>query len=237
MGYEAYGLEDLFYIRCAVENPSWLGDGICSDFSPYNSSFCGFDKGDCVGNPKCTLDESSYAKIKNVALGKPTEQISTYSSSYYQGYFFLSSVAVDGDIRDENTAGYLGGITDTEGEYDPWWTVSLGNKYFINRIVIFNRYPYYSSRLQGFRLEIMNQENNNTKKNNQSGVDVSTTANENVVFTYNDKTVSGTSPGAKITIIIPGRSFGDKVKISIPDRYTYLQMREVEIYGWMYERE
>merc|ERR1712151_672254 len=41
--YEAYGLEDLFYTRCAVEFPSWLGDGICSDFSPYNSSVCGFD--------------------------------------------------------------------------------------------------------------------------------------------------------------------------------------------------
>merc|ERR1712151_689404 len=106
---EAYGLDDLFDTKCAVEFPSWLGDGICSEFSPYNSSLCGFDKGDCVGNPKCTLDESSYAttkkKLKNVALGKPTEQSSKYSDPYYQVYNFSSSVAVDGDIRDEYAAG------------------------------------------------------------------------------------------------------------------------------------
>merc|ERR1712151_8578 len=62
--YEAYGLKDLFNTRCAVEFPSWLGDGICSDFSPYNSSLCGFDKGDCVGNPECIVDESFYARTK-----------------------------------------------------------------------------------------------------------------------------------------------------------------------------
>merc|ERR1712151_754616 len=124
--------------------------------------------------------------------------------------------------------GYERGITQTNWENDPWWTVSLGNKYFINRIVIFNRYGYFSYLRYGFRLEIMN-----TKKNNQAGVDVSTTFE---FITYGDITII-TSPGRKITIIIPGCSVGDKVKISIPGRKARLTMREVEVYGWMYESE
>merc|ERR1712232_420374 len=103
--FEVYDLEELFYTRCAVENSSWLADGICSDFPPYNSSGCGFDKGDCVGNPECIADEYFYAvKRENVALGKPTEQSSIHLYDYY--------------------------------DFEPYLNVSLGDKYFISRIII-----------------------------------------------------------------------------------------------------
>lgn len=38
------------YPQCEVDNPSFLGDGICYNVEPYNTKECGYDGGDCVSS-------------------------------------------------------------------------------------------------------------------------------------------------------------------------------------------
>ncbi len=44
-------LDEMFYMKCVVENPKDIGNGDCLDFPPYYTPECGFDGGDCDRNP------------------------------------------------------------------------------------------------------------------------------------------------------------------------------------------
>ncbi len=52
---ETFALNDLFYTKCAVDQPDEIGNGACYDHPPYNTEACGFDGGDCIveGFPNC----------------------------------------------------------------------------------------------------------------------------------------------------------------------------------------
>jgi hypothetical protein len=47
---KAYRLDELFYEKCAVKDPSLIGDGTCNAKGPYNTDECGYDGGDCVNS-------------------------------------------------------------------------------------------------------------------------------------------------------------------------------------------
>jgi len=82
----------------------------------------------------------------NVALGKPTSQIST-------GYGGASSRAVDG-----NTSGNWGSgtITHTNTQANPWWMVDLEDSYPISKINLFNRMDCCTNRNRGVTVAILN---------------------------------------------------------------------------------
>ncbi len=48
---DVFDLDELYYTRCVVDNPLWIGDKECFDEPPYNSELCGFDGGDCEPKP------------------------------------------------------------------------------------------------------------------------------------------------------------------------------------------
>ena len=51
------------YPNCTVSFPSWIGDGMCDDYEPYNTEKCGDDGGDCVKHwyyPDCTVSFPSW---------------------------------------------------------------------------------------------------------------------------------------------------------------------------------
>ena len=41
------GFEAPDYPNCDAANPSWIGDGWCDNYAPYNTADCGWDGGDC----------------------------------------------------------------------------------------------------------------------------------------------------------------------------------------------
>ena len=46
------------YPDCLVDDPSFLSDGFCDNYEPYNTAECGWDGGDCVvaGYPDCHVN-------------------------------------------------------------------------------------------------------------------------------------------------------------------------------------
>jgi len=157
-------------------------------------------------------------RSRNVALGKVTAQSSDYKDTENN----ISKYAVDGDISPESTAGHENNLTHTgPGDSSPFWHVLLGSLFVIDSVVIHNRdHPCpnsvggnCSSRLRGFRMEILKV------------VD----GNESVVHIYDDP--SSTDPGLVIRPNIPSGVVGNKVRISIPDSNEYLHLREVQVFS------
>lgn len=124
----------------------------------------------------------------------------TSSSSTHSSAY--SSKAVDGD-KSYTASLFHSGLMENN-----WWKVSLGNIEPITRIGIFNRYSCCAERLRGYQVGIY-----------KSGV---------ATYIYNDKNPS--YPGHNILIDIPGEVFGDEVKLSLPNRTDYINIREVEVY-------
>ena len=54
----ATDVDTLTYPDCLADDPSYLGDGWCENYEPYNTAECGWDGGDCVvdGYPDCHVD-------------------------------------------------------------------------------------------------------------------------------------------------------------------------------------
>ena len=127
-----------------------------------------------------------------------------------------ANIAVDGDTRTEVMLGKDENLSSTKNELSPWWKVELRDFHMIKRIVIYNREDYdnvdYSSRLQGFRIDIYR--------------------NGNLVYTYNDTTSAGGDPGSVVSMDmnLPNGVEGNEVKISLPGKTEYLNLREVQIW-------
>ena len=83
----------------------------------------------------------------NIALGKPTQQSSTYSNPNN----FTSGQAVDGN---PNT------ITNTNNGANEWWMVDFQGTYQINNITIYNRPDCCGERLVGATVEVLNSGGN-----------------------------------------------------------------------------
>ncbi len=154
--------------------------------------------------------------MANVALNKPSSQSSNYDSNNAYG----ASKAVDGVTKSESELGNTGGITTTKNELSPWWEVDLDGEYFISHILIYNRllgtdgeFVSVLAWLQGFRVELFDGDN------------------PTAVWTYDDPTSNGSNPGTSIRINVPICVVATRVKVSLPGKTMYLNMREVEVYG------
>lgn len=78
---------------------------------------------------------------ENVALGKPTDQSSTYSDHD-------SSRAVDG-----NTTGNYNTVTYTDWDSQAYWKVDLGASYDVSKVTLWNRTDNYTERLSDFHVD------------------------------------------------------------------------------------
>ena len=85
---------------------------------------------------------SAKPSIKQIGLRRPTSQSSTCCGG-------PSARAVDG-----NTNGKYGSnsCTHTHNQHGAWWKVSLGNKYAIDRVVVWNRADCCQGRLNHFEV-------------------------------------------------------------------------------------
>eukprot|EP00957_Ditylum_brightwellii_P102835 7836469-Ditylum_brightwellii.AAC.1 len=88
----------------------------------------------------------------NIALGKPTSQLSTRKD--HKGYDGTSDLAVDGN-RDGDW--FKDSATHTNHESNPWWRVNLQAQYSIKTIKVFNRQDGAAGeKLKDFNLAIYN---------------------------------------------------------------------------------
>lgn len=137
-------------------------------------------------------------ELANVALYKPTSQSATCHGG-------SSSRAVDG-----NTDGlwWKGSVTHTCYNYQDWWQVDLGASYKIDSIDVFNRVDCCSSRLNGFKVTILNVDD----------------------MELWSTTYSGDTSG-ETKIAVNEEVYGRKVKISLPN-HNPLSLAEVKVNGF-----
>ncbi|MEM6344773.1 MAG: PQQ-dependent sugar dehydrogenase [Bacteroidota bacterium] len=95
----------------------------------------------------------------NVALGKATDQSSTYLS----GYSFVPSNVVDGNNNGDDAGNSM---NHTKYDQNPWWEVDLGTSYDLEDIKIWNRTDCCSGRLNNFYVFVSDQPFNSTDLNN-----------------------------------------------------------------------
>ncbi|XP_070554907.1 fucolectin-like [Ptychodera flava] len=88
--------------------------------------------------------------LHNVAQGRPTAQSSDRSKKDSG-----SENAVDGDF---NTDANSGSCSWTNKEYQPWWTVDLGETYDIYEVVITNRQDCCPFRLKNAEIRVGDSE-------------------------------------------------------------------------------
>jgi mono/diheme cytochrome c family protein len=88
-----------------------------------------------------------FSGVDNVALKGEAKQ----SSVFYDG---PARLAIDG-----NTDGNFEkkSVTHTKAENDPWWEVDLKGEKAVDRIVLWNRTGGVEDRLNGYRLELLNE--------------------------------------------------------------------------------
>jgi len=89
------------------------------------------------------------AEPQNLALGRPTEQSSTYAG---QG---ASSHAVDGNT---NGSWYQNSITHTNYDAHAWWRVDLESVQALGTVDIWNRTDCCSNRLSNFVVEVSDED-------------------------------------------------------------------------------
>ena len=94
---------------------------------------------------------------RNVAIGKPTSQSSTYRHSANP----IASKAVDG-----NTNGIFTARTTTHTNRDnkAWWKVDLQQEYAITAVMLYNRIDCCKDRLQYFDVILFDGKGNVAKK-------------------------------------------------------------------------
>ena len=82
---------------------------------------------------------------ENLAFGRRTDQISTYSG-------FDSSRAVDGKSKTSLHAGSA--CASTERANQPWWRVDLGRDEPVSELYIVNRGDCCGARLENFEIRV-----------------------------------------------------------------------------------
>ena len=145
--------------------------------------------------------------ITNFALGKPTDQ----SSTYFTG--FGSSNAVNGNtggrVTHTSVSSRGGRVTHTSvSSTNPTWSVDLKATININKVIIYNRSDCCQERLSGFKLIIWRDDDQ--------------------VHTY---TYPNETPKHKTEIDVPDGVIGNKVEIMLPGSNKILSLAEVEVYG------
>ncbi|XP_040288745.1 fucolectin-6-like [Bufo bufo] len=117
----------------------------------------------------------------------------------------IASKAIDG-----NTNPYFASqsCSMTSGLYDPWWKVDLKQTYKISHVVLTNRGGCCQDWLLGAEVRIGNNPDNNNP------VCGTVTSNESVTLPFCCNGMEG-----------------HFVSVIIPDRYKFLSLCEVEVYG------
>lgn len=99
--------------------------------------------------------EQTVLTTRNLALGQPAWQSSTYGSNY------PASKAVDNEVSGVIYLpfGSVPWITHTNNEYQPFWEVDIQSAQFVNQVVIYNRADCCADRLSNFdvKLSVDNQ--------------------------------------------------------------------------------
>lgn len=102
----------------------------------------------------------ALSQYPNLALGKPTTQSSTDAGG-------LSSRAVDG-TTDGNY--WVGSVTHTRLENQPWWRVDLGREENITLVKVMNRTDCCTDRLSNFHVDLLDQNMAVVATQNYSGI-------------------------------------------------------------------
>ncbi len=155
----------------------------------------------------------------NVALNKPAYQSTTYP---HNGSTSLANLANDGNI-DGNM--WKLSVACTLSEISPWWYVELNGVHKIKEIVVYNRSDggdTVTQRLMGFKAEIYRADAGDLpiwSSAEQVGV--------NGVVEYETKiTVPKVISGSQENYVE-----GDKVRIILENKNTFLHMGEVQVWG------
>jgi len=74
--------------------------------------------------------------LRNVALSKPSAQISTHTDQYGR---HPASLANDGSRKTDYTNPTYGCAASNPGENNPWWAVDLGAPTLISKVDFTNR--------------------------------------------------------------------------------------------------
>ncbi|XP_050400827.1 multiple epidermal growth factor-like domains protein 10 [Patella vulgata] len=187
-----------------------LALNVCRDIST-NCQSCGTTE----YRQNC-MKTCNVCMVPNVALGKPTNQSSTY---FHVGLKFSSvaSLAVDGNTSSVfETMSCSHTVEDVSG----WWCVDLQQIYDVERIKIFNR-DLHQYRLQGFEIKLLSDD-----QCNEQGFRSATSCYRNTPPTVQDVyTIDGCNQQ-------PSRSLSARtVFIKATDTLT---LCEVEIYAGGY---
>jgi len=130
------------------------------------------------------------------------------SSTYGNNDVYSSPHAVDGDTSSSN-------LFVSDFLMNNWLRVELEDFYTIHRIVIHNRQDCCQDRLRGYQIEIYN-----------AGTPI---------FTFNPDDADE-NPGLVVYVYMPeGGVVGDEVKLSLPGRKDYMNIREIEVYGEFFD--
>uniref|UniRef100_A0A8D2IWX9 Fucolectin tachylectin-4 pentraxin-1 domain-containing protein n=2 Tax=Varanus komodoensis TaxID=61221 RepID=A0A8D2IWX9_VARKO len=158
----------------------------------------------CGGAQECRPPPGA-PRAKNVALGRPAVQSSTFARRISG----RASKAVDG-----NCSGFWrrGSCTQSRLQKEPWWAVDLGAQYSVSTVVVKNRQDCCSKRLQGAQVYVGDAVADRKDPSRLCG------------------TILNTTPGSITTIYCNGLK-GHLVIVSISGRPESLSLCEVEVYG------
>ncbi|RED94621.1 putative secreted protein (Por secretion system target) [Marinoscillum furvescens DSM 4134] len=147
---------------------------------------------------KLTVTELSTYAVSNLALqGSATQSTSRANDGF-------ASNAIDGDT---NGVFASGSVSHTTTQDNPWWQVDLGGKYFIDRLIIYNRTDCCSNRLSNFTVAILDEA-------------------DHVVFTENP------ADNPQPSVSIAAGTVGNKVKIQVEGSGAVLSLAEVQVFGY-----
>ena len=208
----------LDFVSLGEVSPDSDGDGVPDDFDdfPEDPNETQDSDGDGVGdnadpapNNPDVPSSSPEVIISNLALGRPTSQITT-------GFGGVSSRAVDGDTNGNYSAG---SVTHTSGnDNQPWWQVDLGQQSDIQNIEIWNRTNgNLGNRLSDFTLFVSDED----------------PSERSLADLLSDSTVSSFpfegTPGEATTIL--ANVTGRFIRIQLPGSANALSLAEVIVNG------
>ncbi|XP_067293252.1 uncharacterized protein [Pseudorasbora parva] len=159
----------------------------------------------CVADPTVKIMPLCPCGPRNLALGAPAVQSSTYDN------LTAAENAVDGN---RNSIMDGGSCSQTREERNPWWRVDLREVFAITRVSITNRGDGFSERINGAQIRIGNSLDHHG--NNELAA-----------------TVKSMAPGETKTFEFKP-ILGRYVNIFIPGRNECLTLCEVEVFGEKY---
>ncbi|XP_049439305.1 fucolectin-6-like [Epinephelus fuscoguttatus] len=156
------------------------------------------------------LGTCSAAAYRNVALRGKATQSSRYNEGYWDS-FAAANNAIDGN---RNSHFPDSSCSMTAKQTNPWWRVDLLESYIITSVIITNRGDCCAERIHGAQIHIGNSLEGNGASNPLAG------------------TIPAIARGESYTVTVSGRVEGRYVTVYLPGSETYLQLCEVEVYGY-----